>query len=40
MTSSRGRSVYALAKVALEGDFGARLIHRKGRIVQDVDLEF
>ena len=31
---------YALAKVALEDDFGPRLVRRKGRIARDVDLEF
>jgi hypothetical protein len=31
---------YALAKVALEDDFGAKLLARKGRIAKDVDLEF
>ena len=30
---------YALAKVALEDDFGTKLVRRKGRIAQDVDLE-
>jgi len=31
---------YALAKVALEDDFGAKLVRRKGRIAKDIDLEF
>lgn len=31
---------YALAKVALEDDFGTKLVQRKGRIAKDVDLEF
>jgi hypothetical protein len=31
---------YALAKVALEDDFGAKLVSRKGRIAKDLDLEF
>jgi hypothetical protein len=31
---------YALAKVALEDDFGARLVRRKGRVAKDIDLEF
>ena len=31
---------YALAKVALEDDFGARLVAREGRIPKDLDLEF
>ncbi|MPZ34961.1 MAG: hypothetical protein GEV13_28970 [Rhodospirillales bacterium] len=30
---------YALAKVALEDDFGTKLVRRKGRISQDLDLE-
>ena len=30
---------YALAKVALEDDFGTKLIRRKGRIARDLDLE-
>lgn len=31
---------YALAKVALEDEFGAKLVRRKGRLAKDVDLEF
>jgi hypothetical protein len=31
---------YALAKVALEDDFGTKLVRRKGRVAKDVDLEF
>jgi len=31
---------YALAKVALEDDFGAQLLAREGRIPKDLDLEF
>lgn len=31
---------YALAKVAIEDDFGTKLVRRKGRIGKDVDLEF
>jgi hypothetical protein len=31
---------YALAKVALEDDFGAKLVQRKGHVANDVDLEF
>lgn len=31
---------YALARVALEDDFGAKLVRRKGQIPQDIDLEF
>jgi hypothetical protein len=30
---------YALAKVAIEDDFGAKLVGRKGRVPQDIDLE-
>ena len=31
---------YALARVALEDDFGAKLIARAGRVPRDIDLEF
>jgi hypothetical protein len=31
--------VYALSKVALEDDFGQKLVRRKGRITRDVDLD-
>jgi hypothetical protein len=31
---------YALAKVALEDDYGAKLVRRKGRVAKDIDLEF
>lgn len=31
---------YALARVALEDDFGQKLIARQGRVPRDVDLEF
>lgn len=31
---------YALAKVALEDDFGTKLVRRKGQVAKDVDLEF
>jgi hypothetical protein len=31
---------YALAKVALEDDFGTKLVRRKGRVAKDIDLEF
>lgn len=31
---------YALAKVALEDDFGPRLARLRGTVGQDVDLEF
>ncbi|WP_051949495.1 hypothetical protein [Methylosinus sp. PW1] len=30
---------YALAKVALEDDFGTKLVRRKGQIADDIDLE-
>ena len=31
---------YALAKVALEDDFGSKILARRGRVSKDVDLEF
>ena len=31
---------YALARVALEDDFGRKLIAREGRVSPDIDLEF
>jgi hypothetical protein len=31
---------YALARVALEDDFGQKLIAREGRVPPDLDLEF
>ena len=31
---------YALARVALEDDFGSKLIAREGRLPQGIDLEF
>jgi hypothetical protein len=31
---------YALACVALEDDFGVKLLARRGRIPKDIDLEF
>ena len=30
---------YALAKVALEDDFGAKLVARKGAVANDIDVE-
>ena len=30
---------YALAKVALEDNFGAKLVARKGRVSKDLDLD-
>lgn len=40
ITSDTELIEYALAEVALEDDFGTRLIRRKGRVAKDVDLEF
>ncbi|WP_249155557.1 hypothetical protein [Bradyrhizobium japonicum] len=40
ITSDTELIKYALAEVALEDDFGTRLIRRKGRVAKDVDLEF
>jgi hypothetical protein len=31
---------YALARVALEDDFGIKLVARQGRVARDLDLEF
>ena len=31
---------YALAKLALEDDFGAKLVARRGRVSKSLDLEF
>ncbi|RTM15391.1 MAG: hypothetical protein EKK33_01340 [Bradyrhizobiaceae bacterium] len=31
---------YALAEVALADDFGTKLIHRRGQLAKDGDLEF
>jgi hypothetical protein len=31
---------YALARVALEDDFGQKLIEREGRVPRDLDLDF
>ena len=31
---------YALARVAIEDDFGAKLLARKGSVPADLDLEF
>jgi hypothetical protein len=39
ITSDTELLEYALARVALEDDFGTRLVRRKGRIPQDVNLE-
>lgn len=40
ITSDTELLEYALARVALEDDFGQKLIARKGRVPRDVDLEF
>lgn len=40
ITSDTELIEYALAEVALEDDFGTRLIRRKGLVAKDVDLEF
>ena len=40
ITSDTELLEYALAKVALEDDFGAKLVRRKGRIAKVIDLEF
>lgn len=40
ITSETALLEYALAKVAIEDDFGARLVRLRGRVSQDVDLEF
>jgi hypothetical protein len=39
ITSDTELLEYALARVALEDDFGTKLVRRKGRIARDVDLE-
>jgi hypothetical protein len=40
ITSDTELLEYALAKVAIEDDFGAKLVRRKGRVAKDIDLEF
>lgn len=40
ITSDTELLEYALARVAIEDDFGAKLLARKGRAPSDVDLEF
>ena len=40
LTSTTEMIEYALAKVALEDDFGAKLVARKGQVAKDLDLEF
>lgn len=39
IASDTGLLEYALARVALEDDFGAKLVRRKGRITRDIYLE-
>jgi hypothetical protein len=40
ITSDTELLEYALAKVALEDDYGTKLVRRRGRIANDLDLEF
>jgi hypothetical protein len=40
ITSDTELLEYALARVALEDDFGAKLSAREGRVPPDIDLEF
>jgi hypothetical protein len=40
LTSDTELLEYALAKVALEDDFGPKILARKGRVSTDIDLEF
>lgn len=40
ITSDTELLEYALARVAIEDDFGAKLLARKGRVQADVNLEF
>ena len=40
LTSDTQLLEYALAKIALEDDFGAKILTRKGRVSPDIDLEF
>ena len=40
ITSDTQLLEYALARVAIEDDFGPKLLTRKGRVPADVDLEF
>jgi hypothetical protein len=39
LTSDTQLLEYALAKVALEDDFGPKILARKGRVSTDIDLE-
>lgn len=40
LTSDTELLEYALAKVALEDNFGPKILARKGRVSKDLDLEF
>jgi hypothetical protein len=40
LTSDTQLLEYALAKIALEDDFGPKILARKGRVSPDIDLEF
>lgn len=40
ITSDTELLEYALARVAIEDDFGVKLLAQKGRVPADVDLEF
>jgi hypothetical protein len=40
LTSDTQLLEYALAKVALEDDFGPKILARTGRVAKDIDLEF
>ncbi len=40
LTSTTEVIEYALAKLALEDDFGAKLVARRGRVSKSLDLEF
>jgi hypothetical protein len=40
LTSDTQLLEYALAKVALEDDFGPKILTRTGRVAKDIDLEF
>lgn len=40
ITSDTELLEYALARVAIEDDFGTKLLAREGRVPSDLDLEF
>ena len=40
LTSDTQRLEYALEKIALEDDFGPKILARTGRVSTDIDLEF